>query len=225
VNTGCELGHPTHDTIEVDTVQGKFTVFDTAQYMDRPGWYCPGQDTVSQNIGIHGQWEPTDSAVIGKILADGDKRHLVIDFGAMLAGTRSWPRKLGYRVIAIDGDTENLRLLRTNVAAHGIKAKVKTIHGWVDEQFCLPTLRALLAGVELVKIDLEANDRFAVEACWPFIDRIRNFYVEISPIFRPDYPEMVNRLTGAGFTAFYPDGRVFDDDYTTDQFNLRFSRA
>jgi hypothetical protein len=194
--------------------------------MDRPGWYCPGQDTVSQNIGIHGQWEPTDSAVIGKILADGDKSasrdrlrrpcRLVHGHGRESSATGSSP---------IDGDTENLRLLRTNVAAHGIKAKVKTIHGWVDEQFCLPTLRALLAGVELVKIDLEANDRFAVEACWPFIDRIRNFYVEISPIFRPDYPEMVNRLTGAGFTAFYPDGRVFDDDYTTDQFNLRFSRA
>lgn len=220
-NTGCELGHETHATIQVDTVQGPFTVFDTALYMDRPGWYCPGQDTVSQNIGIHGVWEPTDSAVIGKILAEGDRERWVIDFGAHVGWYTIMAAKLGYDVLAIDGDAENVRLLRANVDSHRLHHKVATRFAWVNETFALPNVDC---DIEFVKIDLESHDRHAVNACWPFIDRIHNMYIEISPVFRPDYPELVDRLTGAGFKAFWPDGREFDDDYSLDQFNLRFSR-
>ena len=47
--------------------------------------------------------------------------------------------------------------------------------------------------------------------------------IEISPEFRDDYPHLVNRLTGIGFAARYPDGREFDGDYRH-QLNLWFSR-
>jgi hypothetical protein len=224
VNTGCELGHETHDTIEVPTIQGLFTVFDTSPYMDRPGWYCPGQDTVSQNIGIHGEWEPTDSAVIRRILEAGDRSRRVIDFGAHCGWYTIMAAKLGYDVLAIDGDRENIRLLRANIAAHDVAAKVRVVNVWVDEDFFIDTVHDTLRDVELVKIDLESHERHAVNAIWPCIDRVHNLYVEISPVFRPDYPALVDRLCGAGFRAFWPDDRPFDGDYSLGQFNLRFSR-
>lgn len=229
MNLGCELGHETHATIQVPTVQGPFTVFNTALYMDRPGWYCPGQDTVSQNIGIHGVWEPTDSAVIGKILAEGDRSRLVIDFGSHVGWYSIMAAELGYDVLAIDGDAENQRLLGDNVSLHQVQDKVSAWNAWVDHRFDFLPERFIKAfresGVELVKIDLESNERYAIQACWPFVDRIHNMYIEISPVFRPDYPQLVvDRLTGAGFRAFWPDGREFDNDYSLDQFNLRFSR-
>jgi hypothetical protein len=108
-------------------------VFDTAQYMDKPGWYCPGQDTVSQNIGIHGQWEPTDSAVIGKILADGDKRHLVIDFGAHVGWYTVMAAKAGYRVIASTATQKTCACYVPTSPRTGLKPRSRrSTAGWTN---------------------------------------------------------------------------------------------
>jgi hypothetical protein len=197
-----------------------FTVYDSARYMGNPGFYCPGQDVVSDRLQVEGMWEPHDTPVIERILRAGDRSRRVIDFGAHLGWYSVMAAKLGYGVVAIDGDSENLRLLRTNLATHGLRACV--IWGWVNEHFTYdPDPRSEF---ELVKIDIESHERHAVNAIWPCIDRVHNLYVEISPAFRDDYPALVDRLVGAGFQAFWPDDRPFDGDYSLGQFNLRFSR-
>jgi SAM-dependent methyltransferase len=216
----CQLGHETHEVIEVPTLQGMFQVFDTARYMDNFGFYCPGQDALSQNLGIEGQWEVHDTRPISHILDKGERSRTVIDFGCHIGWYTIMAATKGYRVLAIDGDPENLRLLAANAALRGLADKITIIPAWVDETFTLPA-----CDVELVKIDIESHDRHAVAACLPFIDRIQNMYVEISPTFRPDYPEkVVAPLLEAGFHAYWPDDRPFDHDYTLTQFNLRFSR-
>ncbi len=216
----CQLDHGLHDTILVETVQGPFHVFDP-KYAVHPGLYCPGQDAVSDRLLTEGFWELHDSKPIADILDKGDRAKLVIDFGAHIGWYTIMAAKAGYRVLAIDADIENLRLLGENARLHGVGDKVTVMHAWVAVAFTRDGLRS---SVELVKVDLESNDRHAVNACWPFIDRVENLFVEICPIWRDDYPELVDRLVGAGFSAFYPNGDRFDHDYRLSQFNLRLSR-
>lgn len=221
----CDLNHPTHDTLQVETVQGLFNVFDAPKYAGNPGFYCPGQDAVSDRLIAEGLWEKDDSKPIAKILERGDRSKLVVDFGCHIGWYTIMAAKAGYDVLAIDADAENLRLLAANAELHGVEDKIEFSHVWVDEKFNLEMDCAVeIDAVELVKIDLEGNDSQAVEACWPFIDRVENLYVEISPVFNDGYPKLVDRLVDAGFQAFWTDGRPFDNDYSLSQFNLRFSR-
>jgi SAM-dependent methyltransferase len=169
---------------------------------------------------VEGLWELHDSKPIAEVFERGDRSRLVVDFGSHIGWYTIMAAKLGYDVLAIDADAENLRLLESNAVLHGVEDKITLRHAWVDEQFTLNVDRE----IELVKIDLEGSDYDAVNACWPFIEGIRNFYVEISPIWRDDYPRLVQQLTDSGFTAYWTDGRPFDDDYSLTQFNLRFSR-
>lgn len=218
----CDLNHGIHETMQVPTVQGTFYVFNAPRYSVHPGAYCPGQDAISDRLMVEGFWESTDSKPIAEILEQGDRSKLVIDFGSHIGWYTIMAAKLGYDVLAIDADAENLRLLTATAELHGVQDKITMHHAWVDEQFTLA--RNVQCDVELVKIDLEGNDALAVAACWPFIDRVRNLYVEISPIFNGGYPQLVDKLTAAGFTAYYCNGARFDNDYRLTQFNLRFSR-
>lgn len=217
----CGVGHSTHDTLLVDTVQGPFYVFDAPKYSVHAGFYCPGQDAVSDRLMVEGFWEQHDSKPIAEILERGDRSRLVIDFGAHLGWYSIMAARLGYQVRAIDADIENLRLLKATAELQGLDNLITPVHAWVDENFV-----AIYGDVEveLVKIDLEGNDHHAVNSFWPSLDRVHNLYVEISPVFNGGYPQLVDRLTAAGFQAFWTDGRPFDDDYSLSQFNLRFSR-
>lgn len=216
----CQLNHGLHDVLQVSTVQGTFNVFDAPKYSVHPGLYCPAQDAISDRLIVEGFWEKDDSKPIAEILERGDRSKLVIDFGSHIGWYTIMAAKLGYDVLAIDADAENLRLLTANAELHGVEDNITIQHAWVDDDFALDVNR----DVELVKIDLEGNDAQAVAACWPFIGRVQNLYVEISPVFNGGYPQLVDRLTSAGFQAFWTDGRPFDDDYSLTQFNLRFSR-
>lgn len=216
----CQLGHATHDVVEVSTVQGRFKCFDVPKYASDVAGWCPGRYNVSDRLMVEGHWEPHDSVAIEAILRAGDRSRLVIDFGANIGWYTIMAAKLGYDVWAIEGDLETLDVLRQNTALYRVEHLVEATHRWVSGTSLFNTPRE----VELVKIDLEGMDRFAVEGCWRFIDRIANFYVEISPCWRDDYPALVDKLRGAGFSAFWPDNRPFDDDYSFGQFNLRFSR-
>lgn len=217
----CDLNHGIHDTLQVQTVQGPFIVFDAPQYSVHPGSYCSGQDAVSDRLIVEGFWEREDSKPIAEILERGDRSRLVIDFGSHIGWYSIMAARLGYQVRAIDADIENLRLLKATAELQGLDHLITPVHAWVDENF------ACIYGhveVELVKIDLEGSDHHAVNAFWPSLDRVRNLYVEISPVFNDGYPALVDRLTSAGFQAFWTDGRPFDNDYSLGQFNLRFSR-
>lgn len=217
----CGLGHARHDTIEVPTKQGPFIVFDTPRYMGNPGVYCTGQDVLSENVAAEGQWEPHDTPVIESILRRGDRDKLVIDFGCHIGWYTIMAAKLGYQVLAVDADAENLDLLARNAELHAVASQVTCLHAWVDDTFTLPSAAT---DVELIKADIEGCERHAIRACAPILKQTGHLYVEISPAFRDDYPQLVAQLNDAGFAAFWPDGRSFDDDFTLTQFNLRFSR-
>lgn len=217
----CGLGHETHDTLKVRTRQGNMYVFDQKKYSNNAGAYCPGQDAVSENLTIEGQWESHDSKVIKKILEEGDTDNLVIDFGCHIGWYTIMAAKMGYNVLAIDGDLENLRLLEMNAKLHNVWDKIETIYTWVDRN---SKPLKLDDNIELVKMDIEGNEEHALAMCRNILSQINNLYVEISPAFNDSYPDLVKQITNEGFKAYYPDNKKFDDDFSLSQINLRFSR-
>ncbi len=218
--TDCQLGHAVHEKITVPTRIGPMTVYDTERYeTDLPGW-CPGRHITCHQLRIEGQWEPHDTEAIRHILENGDRNKWVIDFGAHAGWYTVMAAKYGYRVLAVENEDAHIALLMDNVARHGIGDRVSICQAWVDENF---TVDDPGCDVELIKADIEGAEKWAVQACEPWMDQISNWYLEISPEFRDDYPALVDKLKLAGFEAFYPDGRPFDGRFVS-QINLRFSR-
>ena len=219
--TDCQLGHTDHEVITVPTRVGPMRVYNSAPYMDiaEPG-LCPARHAVCDRLRAEGSWEAHDTTVIRSILEVGNRDKIVVDFGANCGWYTLLAAGYGYRVVAVEYEDAFIELLHENVALNHVQDRVTIIQAWVDEAF---TLSDPGVDVELIKVDLEGADKFAVEACWPWVNRVNGWWIEISPEFRDDYPHLVNRLTGIGFAARYPDGREFDGDYRH-QLNLWFSR-
>lgn len=217
----CSLGHEKHVRKLVDTKIGKLYVYDVSLYKNNPGHYCTGQDATSENLILEGQWEGHDTKVIKRILEQGNRNKIVVDFGCHIGWYSIMAAQLGYTVLAIDGDAENLEVLEENASLHNVDHLISTMHVWVDENTApFVTDR----DIELVKIDLEGNDRWAVKSIMPIIDKVQNLYVEITPAFNGTYPKLVEDLERKGFTAYYPNDKEFDHDFSESQINLRFSR-
>ena len=68
----CDAGHKIHDRKIVDTVQGKFLIFDYEQYMGYTG-YCTGQDDISRTLSLYGNWSMEIYNCIDKILCESGK--------------------------------------------------------------------------------------------------------------------------------------------------------
>lgn len=218
VNT-CGVGHKQHDRLLLDTQLGKMWAYDSEKYSNHAGYYCTGQDAISGALRMQGSWEDRDTRPISEILINGNRDNIVIDFGCHIGWYTIMAAQLGYHVIAIDGDAENLELLSMTAQLHGVSDKIKLIHDWVDQDF---TLGLPDVGIELVKVDLEGNDDYAVNSV--DLRNVKNLYVEISPAFNKRYPALVKKITSQGFKAYYPENKPFDDDFSESQINLRFSR-
>jgi SAM-dependent methyltransferase len=215
----CGVGHVKHDRLLVDTALGKMWIYDDTKYSDHAGFYCTGQDAISGALRMQGSWEDRDTIPIRQILEKGNRYNIVVDFGCHIGWYTIMAAQLGYNVIAIDGDAENLELLRLTAKLHGVEDKITTIHDWVDADF---SLTLPYKPIELVKVDLEGNDAMAVNSI--DLNSVNNLYVEISPAFNDGYPELVDKITDYGFKAFYPEGQPFDNDFSESQINLRFSK-
>ena len=197
-------------------------VFDYPKYEDATN-YCPGKHAVCDRLIAEGRWEPHDTIPIRKMLEDGSRNNLVIDFGAHCGWYTIMAAQLGYMVWAVEGDPEVADLLRENIALHRYQDRVTVIEAWVDGEFVLPEVGD--RDIELVKSDLEGNELYAVAAVEPFIEKVENFYLEISPCFADYYPGLVDDLYVHGFRAYYPNNKAFRGDFSPSQLNLRFSRT
>ena len=216
----CELGHKSHTILKVLTKQGEFYVYDSSKYQSNYDKYCTGRDVVSETLILEGQWEPHDSKIIKEILEKGDPDKKVIDFGCHIGWYTIMAAKLDYQVMAIDGDLENLNLLKLNAGLHNVRDKIEVYHAWVDQNFKLDGS----GDIELIKIDLEGNEQYAIEAVSHLLDRTSNLYVEISPVFNGSYSALIDDLTSQGFKAFYPNKKPFDGDLSLSQINLWFKK-
>lgn len=233
----CAAGHETHDSKLVDTAYGPWWIWDWERYMDFAG-YCPAQDEVSKSIEITGWWEKPDTDRMLAILSE--KPGLVLDFGSHIGWFTVQALEKGCGVLAIDADSENVRLMQANLDARG---PFLTNHGalryavstsWVVD---VPPSLFPLKPVRFLKCDLEGHEWEMVNLTRPLWQaRLIDYaLLEISPIFEnregisaPSYADLVDELIGYGYqaTVYKSEGPwiVTGKDCTFDQENVLFSR-
>lgn len=219
----CQAGHTKHDRIMVDTVLGKMMVFDAEKYQGQFGLYCTGQDDISMTIKQTGNWARDESPVIQKILEEGNRDNLFIDFGAHIGYYSLMAAQMGYKVLAYEGDAENLDVLASNAKLHHVEDKIVAHPMWIDEK---SPLLILEQQVELVKADVEGNEQYVVAMLDEMLKfrRINNLFLEISPTFNKSYPAMVEKLFNYGYRAFNLDGTPFNNEFNFAQTDLVFRR-
>lgn len=187
----CEAGHDRHDRVTVETDSGRMVVYDWRRYQGIVG-YCPGNCAVSETIDNTGRWEPHGTTLMQAVLKQRPAG-VVWDFGSHVGWYSRVAVLMGYEVVAVDGDAENLELVALNAPA------AQRRHAWVDE-----TLEPVAGPVAFAKIDVEGNDRFAVAALAGPLGRreVAALMVEISPVFNDTYPAMVREILDCGYEAF-----------------------
>lgn len=216
----CQAGHETHDTKKIETSLGEMTIFDWEKYMGFEG-YCPGQDDVSKTLEATGVWDVPVEARIRAILHEGDRRNTFIDVGAHIGYFSKIAVQMGYTVKAHEGEKENLRLLKLNVP------EAKAIYTWFDsklvgKKWC--TSCSLQKKIELIKMDIEGSEEYAVSYFESCIGVVKNIIMEVSPVFNGSYPKLVDHLVSLGFAVYELDGTPFNFDYSFDQKDLWFKR-
>ena len=216
----CQLGHKTHDTKVVASQLGKLRVYDWDKYKDVIG-YCPGKDDVSRTIANTGAWASTETEYIGQVLANGDRNNLVIDFGAHIGWFTIFAASYGYDVLAYEGNKFHAELLRENIETNHLK-RVEVVEQWIDD---MTEQLVVFREVELVKCDLEGAEAKAIRLIELLLEnkRVKNLFVEISPIFNDGYPALVEKICKYGYDAFR-NGVPFDGNFNFDQDDFLFVR-
>jgi len=220
----CQAGHDKHNRKKVNTVLGEMVIYDWENYMNYAG-YCTGQDDISRSLDTVGKWDTEVHARMQAILAEGDTANQVIDVGSHIGYFSRLANQMGYTVKAYDADKENLELLKENTEDLPAHTKAKLI--WFDgdlikKKWC--TSCSLQKKIELIKIDIEGNEQYAIAYFESCIGVVKNIIMEVSPIFNNSYPKLVQDLVNWGFEVFELDGTPFNFDYSFDQKDLWFKR-
>lgn len=215
----CQRGHGLHSSIEVLVTLGgptpyqdlapiptnlatsfRMLVWDPSVYPIDGGAYCPAHDAVSETIFALGVWEVSET-IVSMWSFDAAPDGLFIDLGAQIGWYSLLAASRGLDVLAVDADTENLRLLERSAVINNFSTRIDT------EYLRLGPLTNPLAidrQVSLVKVDLEGAEFEAVRILGPAISAglIDRLLIEVSPIFGPGYPELVQFIMRAGYRAY-----------------------
>lgn len=226
----CAAGHKVHDKMIINTsacgIDLLLSIYDTDKYMGFAG-YCTGQDDISRTIEMTGIWEPIETKIVVSLLQRPMDKGYVLDFGAHIGWFSMIAAKMGYTVTAFEGDNENADQVEYNAALNGVSGKITVERQWIDENQKPLTIDT---EIELLKIDLEGNDQYAVNMCAPLFNKrlIKNALIEVSPVFNGSYPAMVQKIVDHGYDVFCADDarnlKPFDFNYNFDQTNLLFVR-
>ena len=213
----CQAGHKKHDRVLVDTVLGEMTVYDYEKYKDQFNIYCTGQDAVSNTLIRDVYWEKNYFGLVNGILKDGDKANLVIDIGAHIGWYSRMAIQYGYKVIAFEGNKENMEVLKLN--APGVDAR----HIWFEED--MESVFESDKVIEFMKLDIEGSEKYAIEYMRKVLMQTKNIFMEVSPVFNGSYPALVRKLQDIGFEVLEFDGRKFDFNFDFEQKDLWFRRC
>lgn len=164
--------------------------------------YCSGQDIVSYSIDVQGVWEGHESVLVLDILAQGEPNGIVLDFGAHLGWYSLLAATSGYQTAAFEADPQHIETLSRNAEINGIAEKIHLYHCWIDQD--APELVADTEEVQLVKIDIEGAERWAVRMIDPLLGqrKINYLLIEVTPIFNDSYPALVEKIAGYGYDVY-----------------------
>lgn len=193
-----------HFDMQIYRWQDYFKTVDGNETMPLYDRYCPGQDIISYCIERQGQWEGVETAVVLDILnEDNDERgDVVLDFGSHIGWYTTLAGLAGYRTAAFDGNQENLMMVDHNASVNNVAGEIYTYLCWLDER--APVLPADKESVQLLKCDIEGNDRFAIGMARDLLNakKIKYLLLEVSPVFNDSYPELVEHIAAAGYKVY-----------------------
>ncbi len=232
--------HGIHDTLLVKTKLGfSMNVYNWSKYGERSGrlpdllagdgFYCQGQDYVSECIDKTGLWEEKETRLIFPILGFGDREKLVLDFGSHVGFYVLLAGMFGYTVNAYDCDSEQIRICNMNIALNNFSRCTVFNHKIDKNSFKLP-----VRPVQLLKCDLEGFEPEALDMTREMFERglVEHALFEISPIFHGGYPRLVKEIMGYGYSAIDTSNLsevLSVDEYIEDnkilQTNFLFSKA
>jgi hypothetical protein len=173
----CVFGHTEHVTTAAALNDGTtFLVFNEELYRTETPGYCDGRDEVSKAILCNGWWEAPGTKLWTDALRPGD---IAIDIGAHVGWYTSHALRRGAQVLAVDASEEHLRVLKHNALEAWL------CFGWIGENTPPCPLPPEGVRVRAVKIDIEGNERHAIAALWPLLERglVDHLLVEVSPVF------------------------------------------
>lgn len=189
----CPVVFPGHE-------EAKMWCFSAGGYNNTEG-YCMGDDDISRTLINQHHWEGPESRVFHRLLANTSG--IVIDFGAHIGWYSTMAVRMGRLVLAVEGMSEHITLVKRNAKLNGYEDSVVVAHCWVDDK--TPTIGAPIGTpqIAMVKIDLEGNDGHAINAIWPLIEAgfVRNIMIEVSPCFNDGYPDLLRLIMGMGYSA------------------------
>jgi hypothetical protein len=119
---------------------------------------------------------------------------LVVDIGAQVGWYTMLAAVNGRRVVAVEADPENVRLLRVNTEG----LDVEVVHGWVGPES--PTVES--GHIRLLKADIEGLEREAVRVFRPMLEagRVDWLLLELTPSFPgSDVAGVVRVLNDCGY--------------------------
>lgn len=188
-----------------DGSEFKLEVYDAGESEYRG--YCASKDVLSRQLIEGGNWEYWNTALLleRQVFQGG----LVIDVGSHIGWFSVVAALKGCYVLAFDGDEENAEILCRNAVLNGLQDRIDVKSVWIDEHWD-PEIPDVT--IDLLKVDLEGKDSYAVEALWPHISlgRVNHMLVEVSPVFNEGYPELVERICSEGYTAEVTGPSVYD---------------
>lgn len=221
----CQANHETHDSKLIETKYGPFWIWKWDLYRGFAG-YCPGQDDVSMSLDLYGDWERPDIARMRQILTE--KPGKVLDFGAHIGWYGVQAARMGCDVYFVEADPENFRLLERN-----LEDELGETHAWSTRLAWVAELDYEIndeGGIRFLKSDVEGAEDDVIhltERLWQnrLIDHA---LLEISPVFKPYYPALVDELIGYGYDAFIikdeTDWHITGADVVFPQENVWFRR-
>lgn len=172
--------------------------------------FCTGQDIVSYCIDMQGLWEGYDTLLTLDILSEKRTKDVVLDFGSHLGWYTILAATAGYRVAALDGNPENIELVKRNANRNGVAKLVSPYLCWLDDR--APFLSVDEENVHFLKADVEGAERivFAMANGLFSAKKVKYAIFEISPVFNGSYPDLVEKIAANGYDVYMIPGKTWE---------------
>lgn len=173
--------------------------------------YCTGQDIISYCIDQQGVWEGDETLVVLDILAQQTADNsVVLDFGSHIGYYSMLAAQWGYQVASMDNSLENLILLAMSAELNNVTSLVHTYPCWLDKD--VPMLQDNAENVQLLKIDVEGAEEWAINMCLSLFTekKIKYAIVEISPCFNDSYPGLTEMIVAKGYKVYQLPGNNWE---------------
>lgn len=160
-----------------------------------------GLDIISKCIEKDNCWEPFQTEITNEILKDGN--HIFIDVGSHLGYYSLLASLYNNNIISIEINNKYIELFNKSIKINNIK-NIELYNKCVDKNFSLNSKIDTDTYIKLIKCDIEGYEIEFIDSIYNRLKnkKIENLILEISPLFRDNYPEYVKKIYDIGYYVY-----------------------